>query len=394
MISQRNTFLSYLAQTSDEPLMIEPKFAQGIYITDVHDKRYIDLISGIGVSNVGHRHPAVVKATKDQIDKYMHVMVYGEFVQSPQASLAKKICSFLPENLQNVYLVNSGSEAVEGALKVAKKYTGRTEVFSIKDCYHGNTQAIMALMSDEERKFGYGPYPEEYKQIVFNEKEELNKITEETAAVILETVMGEAGCKVHSNVYIKALREKCDEVGALLILDEVQCGIGRTGKMFAFEHSTIVPDILILAKGIGGGMPIGAFISSKKIMSSFIQNPVLGHITTFGGHPVCSAAALATLEIIDGALVEEVGAKEKQFRDALVHPKIKSVSGKGLMLAVQLATHEEVKEVIDYCLEKGLITDWFLFAPDCIRIAPPLIIDEESITFACSIILEALEKLS
>lgn len=393
MISHRNTFLQYLAQTSDEPLMIEPKEADGVHIWDINDKKYIDLISGIGVSNVGHRHPKVVQAIKDQVDKYMHVMVYGEFVQSPQAKLAERLCSHLPKSMQNVYLVNSGSEAVEGALKVAKKHTGRSEIVSVINCYHGNTQTVMGLMSDAERKFGYGPYPKEIKHVPYNDVVALNTISDKTAAVILETVMGEAGCLVHSSAYLKAIREKCNKHGVLLIFDEVQCGMGRTGKMFAFEHSDVVPDIIVLAKGMGGGMPIGAFVSSKEIMSNFIQNPVLGHITTFGGHPVSSAAALATIEVLEGRLINEVSVKEALFRRLLNHPKILSVQGLGLMLSVKLKNHDEVKAVIEYCLENGLITDWFLFAPDCIRIAPPLIIDEETITFACKIIQEALEKL-
>ncbi len=394
MISQRNIFLNNIAQTSKEPLLIEPNFADGVYIYDINDKRYLDLISGIGVSSVGHRHPKVVKAIKEQVDKYMHVMVYGEFIQSPQTQLAKALCALLPSNLDNIFLVGSGSEAIEGAMKLAKKRTGRTGFLSMENCYHGNTQSVMSLMSDEERKMGYGPYDQEVDYLRYNEVEDFNKIDENTAAVILETVMGEAGCKVHSKEYLQKLREVCTKNNTLLILDEVQCGVGRTGKMFAFEHYDVIPDILVLAKGIGGGMPIGVFVSSKEIMESFIENPVLGHITTFGGHPVCSAAAFSTLELLkEENLIEGVEKKEELFRSLIIHPKVFEVSGRGLMLAVRLKNHEEVQQVITYCIEKGIIIDWFLFAPDCLRIAPPLIIDEETITFACRTLNEAFDKI-
>lgn len=395
MISLRNTYLKFLAQTSDEPMLLEPKFAEGLYIYDVNDEKYLDLISGISVSNIGHRHPRVVKAVKDQVDSYMHVMVYGEFVQSPQAKFAEKLVELLPENLDKVFLVNSGSEAVEGAMKLAKKYTGRSEFISLTDCYHGNTQGAMSLLSDEERKEGYGPYLEGISHIQINEIDQLERINSNTAAVIVETLMGEAGCRVHSKEYIEKLSTKCKKEGALLILDEIQCGFGRTGKMFAFEHYNVSPDIVLFAKGMGGGMPIGAFVAGKEVMDAFINNPVLGHITTFGGHPVSCAAALASLEVLEQDKVyKNAIEKEILFRNGLVHNDIIEVRGKGLMLAVQLKDNDTVQRVIAHCIENGIVTDWFLFAADCLRIAPPLTIDKENIIFACRIICEALDKVS
>jgi acetylornithine/succinyldiaminopimelate/putrescine aminotransferase len=391
MISLRNTYLKYLAQTSDEPMLLEPDYAEGIYIYDVEGKKYLDLISGISVSNLGHRHPRVVNAVKEQVDKYMHVMVYGEFVQSPQAKFAERLIEVLPENLNKVYLVNSGSEAVEGAMKLAKKFTGRTNFVSFQNCYHGNTQGAMSLLSDDERKEGYGPYLEGVFNVPFNDLEALSTINENTAAVFVETLMGEAGCLVHSQEYMDALYDRCKKMGALLVCDEIQCGFGRTGKMFAFEHYGIQPDIVLFAKGMGGGMPIGAFAASKEIMDVFINNPVLGHITTFGGHPVSSAAAFASLEVLlEEGLDTVAEEKELLFRNGLKHPEIIEVSGKGLMLSVLLKDHETVQKVIAYCLDHGIVTDWFLFAPDRLRIAPPLTIDEESISFASRIICEAL----
>ena len=395
MISQRNIFLTHLAQTSTEPILIEPIYAKGVYIYDIKNKKYLDLISGIGVSSVGHRHPKVVKAIKDQLDKYMHVMVYGEFIQSPQTQFANSLCALLPSQLDNVFLVGSGSEAIEGAMKLAKKHTGRIEFLSMEDCYHGNTQAVMGLLNDEERKEGYGPYCQEVDYLRFDEESDFSKITNKTAAVIVETLMGEAGCKVHSKKYLQKLRKTCTQNGALLILDEVQCGVGRTGTMFAFEQYDIVPDILVLAKGIGGGMPIGAFVSSKEIMECFVENPVLGHITTFGGHPVCSAAAHSTLELLkEEDLIGKVKSKGELFRSLLKHPKVLDISGMGLMMAVKLKNHEEVKQVMAYCMENGIIIDWFLSSPESLRIAPPLIIDEETITFACETLNKAFDTLS
>jgi acetylornithine/succinyldiaminopimelate/putrescine aminotransferase len=391
MLSQRQLFLNHVAQTSETPLALEIEKAEGVYLYDTTGKKYLDLISGISVSNVGHRHPAVVTAIKNQVDKYMHLMVYGEYIQSPQVNLAKALSDVLPENLSAVYFVNSGSEAIEGALKLAKRYTGRTEIISFKNAYHGSTHGSLSIMGSEEFKNAYRPLLPETKQIEFNVIENLKEITNKTACVVVETIQGEAGAIVPQNNFLMALRKRCSEVGALLIADEIQCGFGRTGKLFAFEHYNFVPDILCMAKGMGGGMPIGAFVSSQKIMSTLSNNPILGHITTFGGHPVSCAASLATLTVIlNEKLVESVLEKESLFRQYLVHPKIKSIHGKGLLLAIEFESYEENKRIIDKCIEDGVITDWFLFNSHSMRIAPPLTITNEEIKQACSIILAAI----
>lgn len=355
-------------------------------------KRYLDLISGISVSSVGHRHPEVVKAVKDQADRYMHLMVYGEFVQSPQVKLAEILVKHLPEPLNNVFLVNSGSEAAEAALKLAKRHTGRTEIVSFRNAYHGSTQGSLSVMGDERMKMAFRPLLPDVRFLDFNQTEQLNQITSLTACVIAETIQGEAGAVVPTSEFMQALRKRCDETGALLILDEIQSGLGRTGKLWAFEHFAIVPDILLLAKGLGGGMPIGAFIASAEIMQSLTHSPVLGHITTFGGNAVCAAAALATVDVITRErLWEGVPEKEKIIREKLKHPAIKEIRGKGLMLAVAFDTFEQNKKIIDRCLEMGVLTDWFLFADNCLRIAPPLIIENEEIEAACQLILKAIE---
>lgn len=391
MFTQRQLFLDHLAQTSETPLALEIEKAEGIYLYDVSGKRYLDLISGISVSNIGHRHPKVIAAIKDQLDKYMHLMVYGEYIQSPQVQLAKKLSEHLPSNLSSVYFVNSGSEAIEGAMKLAKRFTGRTEIVSFKNAYHGSTQGSLSIMGNEEFKNAFRPLLPDTKQIEFNNADDLKQITSKTACVVVETIQGEAGAIVPQNNFLKQLRERCTEVGALLVADEIQCGFGRTGKLFAFEHYNIVPDILCLAKGMGGGMPIGAFISSKEIMNSLSTNPILGHITTFGGHPVCCAASLTTLNVLlEEKLIETVEAKEKFFRKLLKHPKIKSVNGKGLLLAVEFDNYEQNKKIIDACIEKGVIVDWFLFNAQSMRIAPPLTITEEEIKFACEVIIKSI----
>lgn len=391
MLTQRQLFLNHVAQTSETPLALEIEKAEGLYLYDSSGKKYMDLISGISVSNLGHRHPAVVKAIKDQLDKYMHLMVYGEYIQAPQVQLAKELTSHLPDKLSSVYFVNSGSEAIEGAMKLAKRYTGRTEIISFKNAYHGSTQGSLSIMGSEEFKNAYRPLLPDTKQIRFNCEADLVEISEKTACVVVETIQGEAGAVVPTNDYLQKLKHKCEQKGVLLVVDEIQCGFGRTGKLFAFEHYGITPDILCLAKGMGGGMPIGAFISSIDIMHSLTHDPILGHITTFGGHPVSCAASLATLRaLISENLTGQVEAKEKLFRELLVHPKIKSVNGKGLLLSVSFESYEENKRIIDRCIEKGLITDWFLFNAHSMRIAPPLTITLEEIRWACEIILSSI----
>jgi len=392
-MNNRQIFLSHLAQTTDFPLMIEIEKAEGIYMYGPDGKKYVDLISGIGVSNVGHRHPKVLAAIKEQLDKYLHLMVYGEYVQSPQTKLAKALTETLPAPLDNVYLVNSGSEAVEGALKLAKRYTNRREIISCVNAYHGSSHGALSVGGNEIFKRAYRPLLPGMRNIVYGAYHHLEQITENTAAVIIETIQGEAGIMVACREYFQALRKKCDETGTLLILDEIQAGFGRTGKFWAFEHFDIVPDILVCAKGMGGGMPIGAFIANKEVMGVFKDNPLLGHITTFGGHPVSAAASLATIQVIhEEGLLEQVEAKAVLFKKLLVHPMIKGIRNKGLLMAVEFESFEVLKPIIDRAIEKGVITDWFLFCDDAMRIAPPLIINEEEIKMACGIILEAIES--
>jgi acetylornithine/N-succinyldiaminopimelate aminotransferase len=391
MLTLRQLFLANNAQTTNFPLLLEFERAEGIYMYDSEGKPYIDLISGIGVSNLGHSNPRVVNAIKDQVDKYMHLMVYGEYVQSPQVRFAEKLVSILPENLQSVYFTNSGAEAVEGALKLAKRYTGRTNIIACHNSYHGSTHGALSVMGNEEFKQAYRPLLPGVKFINFNSTDDLSLIDEQTACVIIETVQGEAGIRVPDIAYMQALRKRCDETGTLLILDEIQAAFGRTGKLFAFEHFGIVPDILLLAKALGGGMPVGAFISSNAIMSALKENPILGHITTFGGHPVCCAAGLAALEVLlNEKLCEQVAEKEALIRSLLVHPGIKQIRGKGLMLALELESFDLNKKIIDRCIANGVITDWFLHCSNAMRLAPPLIITPEEIKKACGTITEAI----
>jgi acetylornithine/succinyldiaminopimelate/putrescine aminotransferase len=394
MPSQRQLFLNHLAQTSEAPLMLEMTFAEGVYMTDVDDKKYIDLISGIGVSNVGHRHPKVVESIKDQVDKHLHVMVYGEFVQSPQVRLAESLIKTLPDALDSVYLVNSGSEAIEGAMKLAKRYTGKSHIIACHDAYHGSSHGALSLTGSESFKRNYRPLLPGVSHIQFGNSDDLQGITEDTAAFVVETVQGEAGVQQANVKYWKAVRERCNETGTLLILDEIQCGFGRTGKFWAFDHYEIKPDVLVSAKGMGGGMPIGCFISSKEIMHVFTENPVLGHISTFGGHPVSSAASLATLEVIhEEGLLDDVSKKEQLFHQELKHAKIKEIRSKGLMMAVEFESYDVLKPIIDKAIELGVVTDWFLFNDRSMRIAPPLIITEEEIKKACKIILQAIDSV-
>jgi acetylornithine/N-succinyldiaminopimelate aminotransferase len=394
MTTQRQLFLQNMAQTSDTPLMLEIVKAEGVYLYDVNGKKYLDLIAGISVSNVGHCHPKVVEAVQNQAAKFMHTMVYGEFVLNPQTALATFITDLLPESLNSVYFVNSGTEATEGAMKIAKRYTGRSEIISCKQAYHGSTQGALSILGDENFKRNYRPLLPNTRLIQYNNWEDLDAITCRTAAVFMEVVQAEAGVILPEKGYLAAVRKKCNDTGTLLVFDEIQTGCGRTGKMFGFEHSGVIPDILLLAKGLGGGMPIGAFIANKKVMEVIKEQPILGHITTFGGHPVSCAAALVSLKVIvEEKLHESVAEKAKRFEQRLQHPKIKKLHQAGLMMALYVEDFETVQKIISSCLHAGLITDWFLFANDCIRIAPPLNISEEEIFHATQIILNALDKL-
>ncbi|WP_439481169.1 aspartate aminotransferase family protein [Cyclobacterium plantarum] len=390
-MNNRQLFLSHLAQTTDFPLMIEIEKAEGVFLYGPDGKSYLDLISGIGVSNVGHRHPHILAAIQEQLDKYLHLMVYGEYVQQPQALLAAALVKTLPHPLDNVYLVNSGSEAVEGALKLAKRYTNRREIISCVNAYHGSSHGALSVGGNEIFKRAYRPLLPGISHIEYGELEHLENITADTAAVIIETIQGEAGIRVGSKTYFKALRQRCTETGALLILDEIQAGFGRTGKFWAFEHFDIQPDILVCAKGMGGGMPIGAFISSREIMSVLKNSPLLGHITTFGGHPVSAAASLATIQVIhEEKLTDQVAQKALLFRELLDHPKITGIRNKGLMMALSFDSFEVLKPIIDRCIFNGVITDWFLFCDNAMRIAPPLTISEEEIRLACSRIIASI----
>lgn len=392
-MSQRSLFFSHLAQTSDAPLALEIESAEGIYLLDSKGNKYIDLISGISVSNVGHRHPAVIAAIEAQLKKHLHLMVYGEYIQSPQVRLAKLLADNLPASLSSVYFVNSGSEAVEGALKLAKRYTGRTEIISFKNAYHGSTQGALSVMGNEELKNPFRPLLPDVRFIAFNAEDDLEQISDKAACVIVEPVQGEAGVVVPGNNFLLKLRQKCDATGALLIFDEIQTGFGRTGNLFALETFKVIPDILLLAKGMGGGMPLGAFISSKEIMATLAHHPALGHITTFGGHPVCCAASEACLQtIIKEGLAQQVHEKGKLFLRLLKHPLIKEVRSKGLLIAVEFESEELNKKIIERCIASGVITDWFLFNAKSMRIAPPLTIAPEEIRRACEIILQAVEE--
>jgi acetylornithine/N-succinyldiaminopimelate aminotransferase len=395
MPTLRQLFLANNAQTTNFPLLLEFERAEGIYLYNSEGKAYVDLISGIGVSNLGHGNPKVIEAIKQQVDKYMHLMVYGEYVQTPQVKFAEKLISIFPDNLQSVYFTNSGTEAVEGALKLAKRFTGRHQIIAFHNSYHGSTHGALSVMGNEEYKQAYRPLLPGVNFISFNNVADLSQITQETACVIVETVQGEAGIRVPDMAYMQALRAKCTETGTLLILDEIQAAFGRTGKLFGFEHFGIVPDILLLAKALGGGMPVGTFAASHNVMSALKENPILGHITTFGGHPVCCAAGLAALQVLlDEKLCDQVAEKEALIRSLLVHPSIKQIRGKGLMLAAELESFDLNKKIIDRCIENGVIVDWFLHCSNAMRIAPPLIITHDEIRKACAVILEAVEFYS
>lgn len=394
MLSQRQLFLQHVAQTSDAPLALEVERAVGVYLYDVNGKAYIDLISGISVSSLGHCHPVVVEAVRAQAGLYMHTMVYGEFVQGPQVQLATYLTSLLPSSLNSVYFTNSGTEATEGAMKLAKRYTGRTEIISCIHSYHGSTQGALSLLGDEYFKSNYRPLLPGTRQIRYNNYDDLAFITQHTAAIFLEPVQAEAGVIVPDPGYLQAVRKRCDETGTLLVFDEIQTGCGRTGTLFRFEQAQAVPDILLLGKAFGGGLPLACFVADSKIMQVLQNNPVLGHITTFGGNAVCCAAALASLkEIEEKKWYEQAEDKANLFLQELRHPAIKSIRHCGLMMAVELDEFAKLRKVIDVCLEKGLLTDWFLFANNCLRIAPPLIITEDEIRVSCAILREALDAV-
>jgi len=398
-LNQRELFLKHVAQTSPSPLAFEIAKAEGCSLFDVNGKEYLDLIGGISVANTGHRHPKIIEAIQKQLDAYLHVMVYGEFVESPQVQYAKLLTDHLPPSLNSVYFTNSGTEATEGAMKLAKRVTGRTQIIAFKNSYHGSTQGALSIIGDENWRNAFRPLLPGIHHLEYNSFKSLNNINEQTACVIAETVQAEAGIIIPSIEWMQALRKKCTETGTLLILDEIQSGFGRTGKLWAFEHFGIVPDVLLLGKALGGGLPLGAFIADTKLMSAFTENPVLGHITTFGGHPVCCAAGMAAMKVLlparagtDGKdkLIEDVKKKEELFRSLLIHPNIKSVRSFGLWMALEFDSFEMNKKVIDACIKSGIMTDWFLFAPYCLRISPPLVISEEQISSACQTIMKAI----
>lgn len=386
-------FLNNLAQTTDSPYLISVARAEGIYLYSPDGKRYTDLISGIGVSNIGHRHPRVVQAIKDQLDKHLHVMVFGEYIQSPSNLLAKKLTGLLPPNLSCCYFVNSGTEANEGALKLAKRFTGRTEIVSCRKSYHGSTHGSLSVSGNEVKKQAFRPLLPDVRFIDFNEMKDVDQITERTACVIMETIQGDAGVRIPSKEYLQAIRRRCTETGTLFILDEIQCGMGRTGTLFAFEQFGISPDILTVAKAFGGGLPIGAFISDKEIMASLTHDPMLGHITTFGGNPVCCASALATLEVLESEQVlSSVEEKGILFEKYLQHPKIKAVRRIGLLFAIDFESPEIVARIVEEGKKLGVICYWFLSHPNSFRIAPPLTISPEQIKESCASILQAVEN--
>jgi acetylornithine/N-succinyldiaminopimelate aminotransferase len=387
-------FYKHQAQTSPHPLAMEVSHAEGSYIYDEHKKAYLDFVAGVSACSLGHRHPKVVAAIKKQLDTYMHVMVYGEYIQSPAVKLTKLLAAHLPPNLDKTYLTNSGTEAIDGAMKLARRFTGRSEIIAAKNAYHGNTMGALSIMGYEERKHPFRPLIPDIRFIEFNALEDLSKITTKTAAVILETIQGGAGFIEPKNGYLKKVQDQCNDVGALLILDEIQPGIGRTGKCFGFEHYDCIPDVVVTGKGLGGGMPIGAFTASNAMMDSLSDHPKLGHITTFGGHPVIAAAALATLEeITSSTLISETLEKEALLRKHLNHPLIKEIRGKGLMLALMVDSPDIANRLVLQAKEDGLILFWLLYEPKAVRISPPLTISNEELTKGCSIIINILNSL-
>ena len=387
----KNDFLKYQAQTTPHPLALEVSRANGSYVYDTDGKAYLDFVAGVSACSLGHCHPRVVKAVQDQVATYMHVMVYGEYAQKPAVAYAKLLASFLPDPLKSTYLVNSGTEAIEGAIKLARRVTGRSQLISAHYGYHGNTMGSLSLMGFEERKAAFRPLIPDVSFIRFNHEEDLEKISKKTAGVVLETIQGGAGFIEPKNSYLKKVRQRCDETGSLLILDEIQPGFGRTGKLFAFEHYDCIPDILVVGKGMASGLPVGAFTASHKMMESLQDSPKLGHITTFGGNPVIAAASLATLqEITETNLIAQTLEKEEIFRKFLKHSSIKEIRGKGLMLALILKNSEIANHLVLTCAKKGLILFWLLFEPRAVRISPPLTISVSEIEKGCGMILEVL----
>lgn len=384
----------HLAYTTPFPMGIEVASADGIYLFDKQGKKYTDLISGIAVSNLGHNNLEINEAIKAQVDKHLHVMVYGEYLQSVQNQLAQKLCSLLPKGLDVLYPVNSGTEANEAALKLVKRVTGRKEIISFNGAYHGSTHGSLSVTGNEKKKSAFYPLLPEIRFIDFNAINQLNTISTKTAGVIVEPIQGDAGVRIPSKEFLKALRDRCSEVGAMLIFDEIQTGFGRTGKLFAFEHYNVVPDVLTIGKAFGGGMPIGGFVSSKENMKTLTYNPELGHITTFGGHPVCCAAALASLELIsDNKLLNQLEEKGQLFEDLLSHSLVKEIRRKGLFFAIELETADLVQQVVEGCKERGVLTFWFLSNPQSFRIAPPLIITEQEIKASCEVIIEVMNSI-
>jgi acetylornithine/N-succinyldiaminopimelate aminotransferase len=393
-MNNRQLFLKHIAQTSPAPLALEIVKAEGSRLWDASGREYSDLIAGISVCNVGHRHPHVIEAIRRQTEAYLHVLVYGEFVESPQVKYAQLLTTNLPSSLNSVYFTNSGTEATEGAMKLAKRVTGRTEIVAFQNSYHGSTQGALSIMGDEYWRNAFRPLLPGIHHALYNSFDSLELISDQTSCVIAETIQAEAGVHVPDKEWMLALRKRCSETGALLILDEIQCGFGRNGTLWAFEQFDLVPDVLLLGKALGGGMPLGAFVADKKLMDAFTENPVLGHITTFGGHPVCCAAGMAAMKVLlDEKLVDEVYAKEQMFRSLLHHSKIKAVRSRGLLMAVEFENAQLCKQVVDACIANGVLTDWFLFAPHCMRIAPPLTISEEEIRKACGVIMNVLTSV-
>ncbi len=387
-------FFKYQTQTSPNPLAIEISHASGSYIYDTNNKTYLDFVAGVSACTLGHNHPKVINAIKSQLDKHLHVMVYGEFIQKSAVELSKLLAENLPHPLEKTYLTNSGTEAIEGALKLAKRATGRTEIIAAKKAYHGSTMGALSVMGFEERKQAFRPLLPDVTYINFNNALELNKITTKTACVILETIQGGAGFIEPTNNYLEKVRAQCTKVGTLLILDEIQPGIGRTGKLFGFQHYNCIPDIVVTGKGLGGGMPIGAFTASAKLMDLLQDNPKLGHITTFGGHPVIAASALATLqEVVTSNLMEDTLKKEILFRTLLVHPLISEIRGKGLMLALIMTSETVTNQLILKSKDQGLVLFWLLFEPKAVRITPPLTISKDEITKGCAIIIDILNSI-
>lgn len=384
-------FLRHVAQTSPNPLGLEIIKAEGHYLYGRDGRAWLDLIGGISVCNTGHRHPRVVQAIKEQADRYLHVLVYGELVQSPQVEYASLLASHLPTSLDSVYFTNSGAEATEGAMKLAKRVTGRPGIVAFRQSYHGSTQGALSIMGDEYWRNAFRPLLPGVRHVDYNSTAALEAITRQTACVIVETVQAERGVYVPDGTWLRQLRQRCDDTGALLVFDEIQAGFGRTGTLWGFERYAVIPDILLLGKALGGGLPMGAFIANRERMWMLTGDPVLGHITTFGGHPLCCAAGLAAMQVLlESGWIAQVAQKEALFRRLLVHPAIRAVRSCGLLIAVEFDDFETNKRIIDACIAGGLLTDWYLFAPQCLRIAPPLSITAELIVQACDIILSAI----